>query len=355
MPPQMKPHHDEFEISVPTLSNPHRDQPKFFPPFSPLKETQLKQNKWLEQQHRRRSGDSKSSSPSIPIDIRDISVLPRRKSQQKTVTFVPVIRYKTVVHISEYSDEELDAAFYNDDELENIREESIETIEMIVSKVQLPEDHLCARGLEYKTPAGTDFRRKNKFRALQAVLQEQKVQVELGILNPEAIAESYMQSSDKCKRIAQLLAARDEEEVQAMKQAGSKSRRFRSSRPGKSSRRSSAFGSAPLPLDAATVKPCNEGFKRVDLPQITDTASREKKAARRASTSTTTFARRIEGNKRVESKRRKAPTSDDDAANTNTLSSWKTFEFVEGEQELQQPKRNGSIIMSRKRSTFPAS
>lgn len=74
----------------------------------------------------------------------------------------------------------------------------------------LPCDHSEFRGLEHKTPNGAHHRNNNRARARQAVLEEQRVQWEKGIKDPEYIAALYKTITHRSRVEANVMGIRDE-------------------------------------------------------------------------------------------------------------------------------------------------
>ena len=66
------------------------------------------------------------------------------------------------------------------------------------------------RGLENKTPCGVHRRVQNKTGAIKAVLNEQKLQLDRGIKDPDWIASVYKECSRRCSMEAKIMGMRDE-------------------------------------------------------------------------------------------------------------------------------------------------
>jgi hypothetical protein len=71
------------------------------------------------------------------------------------------------------------------------------------------EQH-CFRGLEYRTREGELERRRNKWNALNAVLDEQDRQRSLGICNDKLLRQIYQTESKMCQQQAIQLGKTDE-------------------------------------------------------------------------------------------------------------------------------------------------
>ena len=157
-------------------------------------------------QHRRRSRVAADA-------CRDIAVAPREDCSRKFVTFAPIIRFKTVKHINDYSEREIKATWYTEEDLEDVIAECITTVRKMVKKEGFDERVFCERGLEYKTPSGAKFRKKNKVSSIQIVIDEQRLQKSMGMEDPEYLAEIYSDACKNSKRLAHLMAVRDAKDV----------------------------------------------------------------------------------------------------------------------------------------------
>lgn len=63
------------------------------------------------------------------------------------------------------------------------------------------EEH-CPRGLEYRTPTGSQKRQANKWAAIEAVLDEQHRQKIEGISDDEHLSQVYKQATPHCQQEA---------------------------------------------------------------------------------------------------------------------------------------------------------
>jgi hypothetical protein len=124
---------------------------------------------------------------------------------KRSITFSPFATIHNVLHINDYSDEEIACAWYDADELETIKKiDVIYTLSMMKGGLRIPEDNpwYCGRGLESFTQEGSTIRRSNKEKAWDAVLDEQDSQRENGICDPQAIANAYSELSRDCQDVA---------------------------------------------------------------------------------------------------------------------------------------------------------
>jgi hypothetical protein len=161
-----------------------------------------------------------------------------QESSKKSVSFCPIIRFKTVKHIDDYTDAEFEENWYSQTDLDSVIEECEKTVRMMAKdEAPLAEDGFCKRGLEYQTPKGAQFRKGNKTHAMQKVMEEQNLQKSMGIVDAEYLAELYIDATKTSKRLAQMVGLRDEEETRPLLQSESslhllrEKRQLRSSSP----------------------------------------------------------------------------------------------------------------------------
>mmetsp|Transcript_55103 Transcript_55103/g.154670 ORF Transcript_55103/g.154670 Transcript_55103/m.154670 type:complete len:197 (-) Transcript_55103:30-620(-) len=129
--------------------------------------------------------------------------------KRKNVSFAAVVKSCSIIHINDYSTEEVRASWYNREELRNIKAEAKST-----ANSSDPEDKdVCLRGLEARTPVGARQKSQNRIEARAAVFFEQEIQEEDGYSDPDAIADAYFDCSERCQLDAQMLALRDAREA----------------------------------------------------------------------------------------------------------------------------------------------
>jgi hypothetical protein len=112
------------------------------------------------------------------------------------------------------TDEEKEAVWYTENDSKIILGMAKVTVRMMM-KGECPTDDVdyCSRGLEGKTPAGARRRQENKFRCRSALLQEQEMQREEGVFDPDYLAQvSREHSKDVCIQ-ARHAALSDEQAV----------------------------------------------------------------------------------------------------------------------------------------------
>lgn len=128
---------------------------------------------------------------------------------RKTVSFAAIVKSRNIIHINEYSSEEVSSSWYSREELREIKAEA----KIIANSADSANDDVCLRGLEARIAAGARLKRQNRVQARAAVFFEQEMQEEDGYSDPDAIADAYFDSSERCQVEAQMVALRDQKEA----------------------------------------------------------------------------------------------------------------------------------------------
>ena len=109
-----------------------------------------------------------------------------------------------IEHISEFSEEEIRACWYNRDDYSRIRSCNHQVIDLIELKCPLPEDQ-CKTGLETMTPYENFLCQQRIREAISAVLAEQDDQLYEGHFDPEYLALRYSAHASHCKEAARMV------------------------------------------------------------------------------------------------------------------------------------------------------
>jgi len=128
-------------------------------------------------------------------------------NDMEAVTICPILP------LSDLSKKEMHDTYYNENEFRIIKIAIVKILRKMIAGTY-KHDIDCieseARGLENKTPKGSKARKKNRYAALFAVLDEQNRQRERGLtVDSECIAKLYRQTSAKCQMKAIQIAAID--------------------------------------------------------------------------------------------------------------------------------------------------
>jgi hypothetical protein len=118
----------------------------------------------------------------------------------KTVSFSPYVIVHPTTHTKDYKEREIRACWYAKSEYKNIRQDIKITLDLIKRNVDIDDYNHCKRGLEYLTEKGARHERMlTRLEAWTAVFEEQDLQDEEGIVDPEILALVYSQCTQSCQ------------------------------------------------------------------------------------------------------------------------------------------------------------
>jgi hypothetical protein len=137
----------------------------------------------------------------------------RKASNRRPVSFSNTV----VVRCTDgYSNKEMAAAWYDRAELKKIQSKIKQTfLRMQAGSSKANSDRHCTRGLESLTSEGRALKQRRREDAKNAVLDEQEFQNEVGIPDPELLADLYFEETRVSQAIANSTGRADEEEVRS--------------------------------------------------------------------------------------------------------------------------------------------
>ena len=141
-------------------------------------------------------------------DIPYNTITPR--SPKRSASFSPHVRVKRTLHINNYSDDEVEATWYGDSDFQRIHDEINYTVDLIEKSEHIDTSKYCTRGLEFRTRAGAQQRRRNKIDARNATLDEQDFQWTEGLNDPDMLSKVYQRKSHTCLVAAHMAGLMDE-------------------------------------------------------------------------------------------------------------------------------------------------
>jgi len=116
---------------------------------------------------------------------------------RKSVHWYHKVQKKRHIRIQDIQAEERDAIWYTEADSKLILAMAKVTVKMMMKDESCDDVDYCSRGLEGKTPSGSKRRQKNKLKVRRAVLEEQDIQRDEGIINIDFLGEvSRMCSKD---------------------------------------------------------------------------------------------------------------------------------------------------------------
>lgn len=143
-----------------------------------------------------------------------------KTKQQNKISFCPKVKVNKIIHINEYTDDEINATYYHRDEMKSVRQQLRETVKILEEQPTADEfkesNSFSKRGAEFRTSEGARIRHRNKNIAWDALFDAQDAQFEDGVFDPEVLASIYSAATTHCQHAAHLLALKDQEELNEM-------------------------------------------------------------------------------------------------------------------------------------------
>lgn len=134
--------------------------------------------------------------------------------ERRCVHFKETVSVRPIPHVDNIPADEVAAVWFCKKDFEDMKKSFATTLRLIAyGEFKADDAEHCARGLEFRTRAGALARRENKWNALNAVLDEQDRQRELGINNDKLLSQIYITENRLCRQSALELGRQDEEEA----------------------------------------------------------------------------------------------------------------------------------------------
>jgi hypothetical protein len=128
------------------------------------------------------------------------------------VTFSQSLDVHEICHFRDLSPEDVEATWYSTDDFDEIKKSLVVTLRLMMADKPVGDDQ-CTRGLEFRTPQGAKYRKRNKVEALTAVWNEQVQQWQNDVVDDEAIRRVYLEHSIKCRDAARKFGIHDEKVI----------------------------------------------------------------------------------------------------------------------------------------------
>ena len=139
----------------------------------------------------------------------------------RQVSFNPMSICYDVMHLDDYSDDEMEASWFSADDFAKMREVARAEVHMLEAGL-LVETRI--RGLEHRTRQGIRRKRHSRERAYRAVFEEIDCQIDEEIIDEFSIAEAYYIHSRAAAIFAQRVAKKDAIEANKIYKKSSKGR-----------------------------------------------------------------------------------------------------------------------------------
>lgn len=142
----------------------------------------------------------------------------RRRTGAKHVSFKPTATVRNCLHINNYTDDEVDACWYNKTEAKVSRDDIRHTVNVLSKTPNKQDDDetslvFCRRGAECKTLANTTRRQKLRMASWYAVLATQEATSTNRVSKDVLIAHAYKTISASAQQIAYDTGMKDQMEV----------------------------------------------------------------------------------------------------------------------------------------------
>jgi len=128
---------------------------------------------------------------------------------KKSVRFLNVVRVKHIPGLQNFTESDINATYYGEAEYKTFRQDIRETVSRMSKGMKIDEAGFCSRGMESRTPAGLQAKRKNKMAAYDAIADELEKQIKGGYRNDAAVALAYSKASFESRFSAYLVGISD--------------------------------------------------------------------------------------------------------------------------------------------------
>lgn len=115
--------------------------------------------------------------------------------------------------LQDLTPDEKEAVWYTEGDTKIILAMAKVTVKMMMKGEPCDDIDYCSRGLEGKTPAGSKRRQKNKLRVRRAVLEEQEIQRDEGVFDPDYLGEVSFTNSQNNRIESHNVGLNDERNI----------------------------------------------------------------------------------------------------------------------------------------------
>jgi len=137
-----------------------------------------------------------------------------KTKKSKSVRFFPEVIVREVLHVNEFTDEEVYLSWYRRSDFQRMKKSFVHIIQKLTNGCWPGDtEHETARGLEHRTREGSTKRKLRKLKGLMAVLDEQERQWMERTKDVEKIARGYMRVTVTASHSARVVAQKDRQEV----------------------------------------------------------------------------------------------------------------------------------------------
>jgi hypothetical protein len=138
------------------------------------------------------------------------------RKAERAVSFCATVTFRSSLHINDYTNSEVGNCWFALEDYKKMKREIRYTVDLIERNIKFDEEKYCRRGVELKTDEARAVRREEMEEAIDAVMDEQDIQTDEGICDPEMIAIVYTDGVYRSKMAAYLTAVSDEHIARAL-------------------------------------------------------------------------------------------------------------------------------------------
>jgi len=137
------------------------------------------------------------------------------RQRERKLRFHGRVQFKTIRHVSDFSEEEIIEGWYRKKDFMRMSEEVSDIAQLIANGTETYKgEELCIRGLEHLVEEDVaDYRAEKMIASIDAVLDEQDEQRDEDVFDGDIIAEIYTEIVTPLQREAYLVGLRDAKEA----------------------------------------------------------------------------------------------------------------------------------------------
>ena len=129
------------------------------------------------------------------------------------VTFDTMDNVYEITNLGDYTDEELEAAWYSAREADRMKQKARSDAKLLDFGILVQGTEVSIRGLEWRTKEGIKKKRRVKMNSHGAIFCEIAYQEEQGFVDDEQIADAYYEFSQHSAEMAAKIGKQDETEA----------------------------------------------------------------------------------------------------------------------------------------------
>jgi hypothetical protein len=163
---------------------------------------------------RRVSHNNMIESHSCHEPIATSQSLTKSNERPTSVHFSQKVHVQKVLHVSDYTSSEHEATWYKSADFSAMKQEMNQAVKNLTTfgivRCREVNPDFTIRGLEGRTTGGGKDRMQNKIVARRVVMQQQQLQKNQNVIDPDCLAKIYHHEARHCQLTAQEIGKDDE-------------------------------------------------------------------------------------------------------------------------------------------------